>query len=220
MTMSSRIAIWTCGALTLGVTGLALAAVGANGGGDVSRLLFVHLPSAAVTFLACGLVFVAGVGHLYQRRPWWDRLASAAGLVAVAACSVLLVTGMMWGKLAWGQWWMWTPRLTFSLVLWLLYAGLLVCRPFVPPERRATVSAVYGIVAFLDVPLVYMSVKLLPDLHPASVTLDGGMKRTLLWCIAAAVLGAAWFVLGKVKSERASERESGRVPLAGAPRVV
>jgi heme exporter protein C len=95
---------------------------------------------------------------------------------------------MIWGKSAWGHWWTWTSwRLTFSLVLWLLYVVYLMIRPAIEsPRRRAVVCAVYGIAAFLDVPLVYLSVKLLPEtVHPESISLgEPAMRLTLL----------AWFV--------------------------
>jgi hypothetical protein len=157
---------------------------------DAPRVLFVHLPAAIVTFLACGLVFVASIGELVQHKNRWDELAEAGGVAAVAACSVLLVTGMIWGKQAWGEWWTWSPRLTFSLILWALYLGFVLLRPTLPATRRAQVSCVYGILAFLDVPLVYMSTKLLPDVHPASMALSAAAGRMLLLCVAAGVMGA------------------------------
>jgi heme exporter protein C len=97
----------------------------------------------------------------------------------------VLITGMIWGKSAWGRWWTWSPRLTFSLVLFLLYVVYLMIRMSVESgARRATIGAVYGIIAFLDVPLVYLSVRLMPDIHPTSISLAPEMKLTL----------AAWFV--------------------------
>lgn len=153
--------------------------------GPVQMIFYLHLPIAINTFVACLIVFIASVGYLWQRKMWWDDLAAAAGKVAVLYCSVVLLTGMIWGHSAWGHWWTWSPRLTFSLVLWLLYLVYLMIRPSIEsPQRRAVVSAVYGIAAFLDVPLVYLSVKLIPDIHPKSIGLAPEMKLTLL----------AWFV--------------------------
>jgi heme exporter protein C len=153
--------------------------------GRVQKIFYLHLPVAISTFFACLLVLVASVGYLWQRRLWWDDLAAAAGKVAVLYCIVVLCTGMIWGKSAWGQWWTWSPRLTFSLVLFLLYVVYLMIRPAIEsPQRRAIVCAVYGIAAFVDVPLVYLSVRLMPDIHPTSITLAPEMQLTLL----------AWFV--------------------------
>jgi heme exporter protein C len=153
--------------------------------GVVQKVFYLHLPVAINTFLACLLVCVASVGYLWQRRMWWDDLAGAAGKIAALFCGIVLLTGVIWGKSAWGQWWTWSPRLTFSLVLFLLYVVYLMIRPAIEsPQRRAVVCAVYGIAAFLDVPLVYLSVRLMPDIHPTSISLAPEMKLTLL----------AWFV--------------------------
>ena len=149
--------------------------------GMVQKIFYVHLPSAINTFVACLVVFVASVGFLLKRESWWDDLAAGAAKVAVGLCTVVLLSGMVWAKAAWGTWWTWSPRLTFSLLLWLLYVVYLIVRTAVDSEqRRAVVAAVYGIVAFLDVPLVYLSARLLPDIHPASIGLAPEMKVTLL----------------------------------------
>ena len=153
--------------------------------GLVQKIFYVHLPVAINTFVAALIVFVASIGYLWSRQLWWDDLAAAAGRVTVLFCAVVLLTGMIWAKSAWGVWWTWSPRLTFSLVLLLLYVVYVIIRPSIDsPQRRAVICAVYGIVAFLDVPLVYLSVKLMPDIHPSSISLAPEMKYTL-W---------AWFV--------------------------
>ncbi len=153
--------------------------------GPVQKILYLHLPVAINTFVAAFVVFVASIGYLWQRSSWWDDLAAAAGRITVLFCAVVLVTGMIWGRSAWGTWWTWSPRLSFSLILFLLYAVfLLIRRAIASPGRRALVSGVYGIAAFLDVPVVYLSARLLPDIHPSDIQLTPQMKVTLL----------AWFV--------------------------
>ncbi|MFG0253069.1 MAG: cytochrome c biogenesis protein CcsA [Phycisphaerales bacterium JB038] len=158
--------------------------------GPVQKIFYLHLPVAINTFLAALVVCIASVGYLWQRRLWWDDLALAAGKVTVVFCGVVLLTGMIWGKSAWGHWWTWSPRLTFSLVLFLLYLVYLMIRPAIEsPQRRAVVSAVYGLVAFLDVPLVYLSVRLMPDIHPTEIALEPRMQLTLgLWFIPVTLL--------------------------------
>ncbi len=149
------------------------------------KIFYAHLPVAINTFVAAFIVFVASVGYLWQRQLWWDDLAAAAGKVTALFCAIVLLTGMTWARSAWGVWWTWSPRLTFSLALLLLYVVYPMVRSAIEsPQRRAVVSAVYGVVAFLDVPLVYLSVKLMPDMHPSSISLEPEMKHTLL----------AWFV--------------------------
>ncbi len=153
--------------------------------GPIQKIFYLHLPVAICTFMACLTCFIASIGYLLQREAWWDDLASAGARVAVQLCSVVLITGMIWGRSAWGQWWTWSPRLTFSLVLWLLYVVYLMIRMSVESgQRRAVIGAVYAVIAFLDVPLVYLSVRLMPDIHPTSIALATPMKLTL----------AAWFV--------------------------
>ena len=172
--------------------------------GPVQKIFYVHLPIAINAFVACFVVFIASVGYLWQRKTAWDDLAAAAAKVAVVLCTGVLVTGMIWGRSAWGQWWTWSPRLTFSLMLWLLYVVYLMLRGSIEsPQRRALVCAVYGLTAFLDVPLVWLSAKLIPEIHPSSVALEPAMKLTLgLWFIpvtlATAGLIAARFALNRV----------------------
>jgi heme exporter protein C len=144
------------------------------------KILYFHMPVAINTFLACMVCCVGGVGYLLQRQTWWDDLASAAAKVAVIYCTGVLLTGMLWAHGAWNLWWTWSPRLTFSFMLWLLYVVYLLVRMSIEgAQRRAVVSAVYGLVAFLDVPLVYLSARLLPDLHPGDIGLTHSMQWTL-----------------------------------------
>ncbi|MGD0540095.1 MAG: cytochrome c biogenesis protein CcsA [Tepidisphaeraceae bacterium] len=149
--------------------------------GAVQKIFYLHLPVAINTFLACLTAFVASIAYLWHREGWWDDLAAAAARVSVQLCAVVLATGMIWGRAAWGVWWTWSPRLTFSLILFLLYVVYLVIRSSVEGrERRAIIGSVYAIIAFLDVPLVWLSARLLPDIHPGSVQLEPAMKMTLL----------------------------------------
>jgi len=169
----------------------------------IQKIFYLHLPVAICTFLACLVCFIASIGYLVTRTTWWDDLAAASARVGVQLCSVVLITGMIWGKSAWGHWWTWSPRLTFSLVLWLLYVVYLMIRMSVESgNRRATIGAVYGIIAFLDVPLVYLSVRLMPDIHPSSIELAPEMKLTLgLWFIPV-VLTTAGLIVAKYRLNR------------------
>jgi heme exporter protein C len=164
--------------------------------GPVQKIFYLHMPVALTTFAACFVVFIAGIGYLWQRRPVWDDLAHAGAQVAVLYASIVLITGMIWAKQAWGHWWTWSPRLTFSLILWLLYVVYLMVRHSIEsPDRRALVCAVYGVIAFLDVPLVYFSTKLLPDVHPASIELAPEMRQTLLvWLLVTPIVCGGFIV--------------------------
>ena len=164
--------------------------------GPIQKIFYIHLPVAINTFLACLVVFIASVGYLWQRKTFWDDLAASAAKVAVILCTIVLVTGMFWAKGAWGQWWTWSPRLTFSLMLWLLYVVYLIIRNSIDSsQRRAVISAVYAIIAFLDVPLVYLSSRLMNDIHPQGVSLDPQMKLTLMMWFLPVTLAAAGMIM-------------------------
>lgn len=163
--------------------------------GPIQKLLYLHLPVAANTFIAALIVCIASVGYISGRQQKWDDLAHAAAAMTVLNGTVLLITGMFWAKISWGQWWTWSPRMTFSLILWVLYAVYLLLRARIhSAERRAVVSSIYGVVAFLDVPLLYLSVKLLPDVHPTSSGMTPAMYSTLwIWMV-----GITMFSLGTI----------------------
>lgn len=153
--------------------------------GPIQKTFYLHLPAAICAFLACLVAFVGAIGYLGKRRMAWDDLSAAGAKVAALMCTVVLITGMIWARRAWGRWWVWSPRLTFSLLLWLLYVVYLIVRSSIESRPRgAGICAVYAIAAFLDVPIVYLSVRLMPDIHPTSVDMTTEMKLTL----------AAWFV--------------------------
>ncbi|MFO0829392.1 MAG: cytochrome c biogenesis protein CcsA [Phycisphaerales bacterium] len=223
----SRTAIriyWTLTALTLAGATLtaALYAPVDPEMGPVQKLIYLHLPAAVVTFLAAFAVFVGSVGFMWTREPAWDRFAAAAARTTLIFSCVVLITGMVWAKFFWGYWWTWSPRLTFTLVLAILYAGYFVVRWMIGPgQRRAFVSAVYGAIAFLDVPLVYLSVGLLPDVHPTSVPLTAEMRETLaIWFVlvvlvaigmsAAPLLREAWRRAGTLETSGRTERGTQR----------
>lgn len=191
--------------------------------GPIQKLLYLHLPVAGNTFVAALVVCIASVGFIGSRRECWDDLAHAAAVVTVMNGTVLMLTGVCWAKVAWGVWWMWSPRLSFSLVLWLLYAVYLAIRFRIrSPQRRAIVSAVYGIVAFLDVPLLFLSLKLLPDIHPTDSGLTPQMYPTMwVWLAAITLLSggtiASRFMLSRVRVSAGNENDLAQYPVSGVP---
>ena len=181
--------------------------------GPVQRIFYIHLPAAICMFVAAFSLFVASAGFLWTRSMKWDDLADTSGKVTVLLCSIVLFTGMVWGKSEWGTWWTWSPRLTLSLILWILYVVYLIIRPSVhTPTRRANICAIYGLAAFIDVPIVYASVKLMPDIHPSSVQLEPAMQLTLLvWSAAVPLmmigLIAAGYSLNRKRRALGSQSE-------------
>ena len=141
---------------------------------EIQRIFYIHVASAWTAGVAFLVVALAGVLYLVKRQPRFDWLGVAAAETGVAFTTVVLVTGPIWAKPIWGIWWTWDARLTLTFVLWLMYIAYLLLRSLVEdPQRRAVLCAVYGIFAFADVPLVWMSIRWWRTQHPQPV-IGGG----------------------------------------------
>ena len=153
--------------------------------GISQRIFYIHVSLAWVGFLAFFMVFIASIMYLITSKEKWDTLAEISGEIGVILTTLMLITGMIFAKAVWGVWWSWTPRLATSLILWFLYAGYVMLRAYTPDgSKGARVSAVMGIIAFIDVPIVYFSVQWWRDLHPgptlARLDLPGSMLFTFI----------------------------------------
>ncbi len=138
--------------------------------GDVQRLFYLHLPAAWLAYLSFFLIFVSSIGYLLRGQPRWDRLARSAAELGFIFTTLVLLTGSIWGRPIWGTWWTWDARLTTTLILWFIYLGYFLLRAYVSdPERGARYAAVLGIVGFVDVPIIHMSVRWWRTLHPQPV---------------------------------------------------
>src|SRR5437773_3759911 len=174
------------------------------------RIFYFHVPSWIAMFAAFLIAVIGNIAYLTTRSPKWDWLGVAGAEVGVACCTIGLLTGPLWGKPAWGIWWTWDPRLTTTFVLWLLYLAYLLLRSMVEQtEKRARISAVFGIFAFLDVPLVYVSNRFGRTQHPAPVFFGGPnagvdptMGKVLLLCLAAVVGVMTVLLLDHYRLER------------------
>ena len=142
--------------------------------GAIQKIFYLHLPSAFTAFVALGICFAANLLYVFRRAPKWDWLGVSAAEVGLAFLSVVLITGPIWAHPVWGIWWTWDARLTLTFVLWLLYVSFLLLRSLVEEsDKRALLSALFGIFAFLDVPLVYFSIRWWRTQHPQPVILGG-----------------------------------------------
>jgi len=158
--------------------------------GIVQRIFYFHVPVAWVSFLAFFITFVFSILYLWKREVKWDAIACTSAEIGVVFTTLVLITGPIWAKPVWGVWWTWDARLTTSLVLWLIYVAYLLVRNFATePARGARFSAVIGIVGFIDVPIVFLTVNLWRTQHPTAIIFEGGLTTpmliTLLVCIAA-----------------------------------
>jgi heme exporter protein C len=149
--------------------------------GLVQRIFYLHAPSGMAALSAFLVSFVGSVAYIFTRKAKWDWLAVSAAEVGIAFCTVVLLTGPIWAKPAWGVWWAWDARLTSTLVLWLLYVAFLILRTMIEDsDRRALVSAFFGVFTFLDVPLVYGSIWWWRTQHPQPVVFtSAGLEPTM-----------------------------------------
>jgi heme exporter protein C len=124
------------------------------------KIFYVHVPVAWTAFMSYFMVMVGGIAFLTTRNMKWDRFGQAAAEIGTLFMSLVLVTGPIWARPIWGKPWVWEPRLTTSLILFLIYVGYFMLREFGGhPERIARYAAVLGIIAFIDVPIIFLSVK-------------------------------------------------------------
>jgi heme exporter protein C len=171
--------------------------------GEIFRIIYYHVPSASVAFVFFAMNLAGSVGYLASRRDHGERAqvfdawALSAAEVGVVFCTVVLTTGPIWGRRAWGIWWTWDARLTTTLVLWLIYVSYLLLRRFAAGPQVQTLAAVLGIFGALDVPIVYMSNRWWRTQHPAPVFggapgsgMAPSMVGALLWNM------LAWFAWG------------------------
>lgn len=138
--------------------------------GIVQRIFYVHVPAAWVAFMAFGVVALTSAMYLWLRDDRLDRAALAAAEGGMIFATIMLTTGPLWGKIAWGTYWTWEPRLTLTLLLWFIYLGYFMVRSSSEnAERGKRFAAVVGIVGALDIPLIHLSVIWFRSLHPQPV---------------------------------------------------
>lgn len=170
------------------------------------RMLYIHVPSAWLAYLAFIMAAVASLGYLWKRTRslTWDRIAGASAEVGVLFMAITLVSGSMWGRLTWGDYWVWDARLTSTAFLFITFVGYLAVRNLGgSPDQRARRSAVVALLGVLEIPLVHFSVKLWRSVHQEAsvanpqgdVKMNGMMLFTLFVGIIAFTLMYVWLVL-------------------------
>jgi heme exporter protein C len=178
---------------------------------EAVRILYVHVPTIWVAYLAFVVTAVASGLYLFGRRHslGFDRVAGASAEIGVAFVAVTLVVGALWGRLTWGVFWQWDARLTTTALLFVTYIGYLAVRRLEGShEQRARRSAVIGLLAVLEIPLVHWSVRLWRSLHQeptvlrtdGDIDMDGLMLFSLFVGVIAFTLLYAWLVLHRTRA--------------------
>jgi len=181
--------------------------------GNVQRIMYLHVPSVWVAYLAFAVVLVASIAYLAKRAAAADHLAHASAEVGVLFTGITIATGSIWGKPTWGTWWTWDARLTSVAVLFVMYVGYLLLRGMIEErERAARYAAVLGILAALNIPLVHFSVVWWRTLHqppslmkPGASAMPGIIVAALLVNFLAFSLVYIYFVAKRARLLRLEE---------------
>lgn len=174
--------------------------------GHTQKIMYVHVPTAWAAFLAFFLVFVYSVRYLWGRAERSDRMALGAAEVGTALTALTLAQGSIWGKPTWGVWWTWDPRLTTTAIMLLIYVGYLALRAFTDDhERGARWAAAVGVLGFINVPIVYMSVRWWRTIHQVQSTsssVDPVYRIGLLVNVVTFTLLVVYLILKRAESAR------------------
>jgi heme exporter protein C len=158
--------------------------------GLIQKIFYFHVPAAITTFVSAFVCGIASVVYLVRRRPLADHVALAAAELAVVFGLIVLVTGPIWARKAWGVWWQWEARLMATLIMWMIFVAYLLLRRFGGAGAEVLAAAV-GLFGMALVPFVYWSVNVWRTLHPTTdvvVTLPPDMLAVFGWCAVAFLL--------------------------------
>lgn len=182
--------------------------------GEVQRIFYFHVSSAWTAFVGFGTVAFSGAMFLWSGRERWDQMARSAAEIGVLFCTFVLITGPLWARAIWGTWWQWDPRLTQTLILWAIYVSYLTLRTFGGAEdvvkRWAAVLGIFGVVG---IPIIIVSVRLLPGIHPAVLVtkeregglVDPGMRLALVVTGLTFLLFFVWLMRVRTRIQRVTE---------------
>ncbi len=196
--------------------------------GELSRILYVHVPAAWLAYVAFGMTMVASAMYLWKKDLKWDRRALASAEIGVMFTGLTIVLGMIWGKTTWGVWWTWDARLTLTAIMFFVYVGYLALRRTTDDlDARARRAAILGVLAVVQVPLVHFSVVWWRSLHqpptlikPEGLSMDTSMVVTLFIAVFSftAMYAAMMFKrteLARFEDDVLIDERTGSGPVAG-----
>jgi len=152
--------------------------------GDVQRVFYFHVSAGWVGAVAFLVTAISGAVFLARRNPKWDRLAVASVEIGMVFAFINIVSGAIWARPVWNTWWTWDPRLVTATIMELIYLAYLMLRQGIEdPDRRARFGSVYGIVAFISVPITFLSIRFFRTIHPVVIgsgdpTAEGAFDMT------------------------------------------
>jgi heme exporter protein C len=165
--------------------------------GDVQRIFYYHLGAAWVGFFAFFVTMVSGVLYLWKGGERWDIVGNASAEVGTVFMTMAIVSGSLWARPVWNTWWTWDPRLTISAIQWLLYLAYFMLRAGIEgSERRARFAAVYGIIAFITVPMSFLSIRIWRTIHPVVVGSEGSVSAEGAFNMTTSMRYTLFFSLG------------------------
>ena len=210
--------------------------------GDAVRLLYLHVGSALTAFVAFGVTALGSILYLWRKTEFWDLLAAASAEVGVVLTALCLISGALWGRPVWGVYWTWDARLTSTALMFVMFCGYLALRKMLlGTAARAKWSAVAGLIAAVNLPIVHYSTVWWNSLHQGPTitkinpSIQGSMLFTLMFSMVAFMLTYAWLLLQRFRvqylelraedtgldvaiAERRAEAGVGSQPMAGATR--
>ncbi|HSG30003.1 MAG TPA: cytochrome c biogenesis protein CcsA [Thermodesulfobacteriota bacterium] len=143
--------------------------------GPIQRIFYFHMGTVWVATVAFTVVFIASIQYLRKQSRWWDILAYCSAEIGVLFITLTIITGSIWAKPVWGTWWTWDPQLTTTFILWILYIAYLILRSVAGNDSsKAKFAAVFAIIAYIDLPLVYISARLMRGISPVVFGSGGG----------------------------------------------
>ncbi len=177
---------------------------------EVQKIFFFHVSAAMTLYVAFGVNFLFSLLYLIKRNPDYDLRAAAAAEIGLVFCTIVLLSGPIWAKYAWNTWWNWEARLTSTLVLWLMYISYFILRSALLDDKRRISSAVLGIIAFLDVPIVHFATKLWEEkAHPkrgAKVDVEPTILHTWIFVLIAFIILLSILFILQYRITKTNER--------------